>query len=217
MMSPWPASTARSPENAESAASLAVASAFLMSANSSGQLLSRGRAAFKSSSGFPAASITRSKEGGWKFRAMKPSASSDCNSGGNTAIMPSITTSLIALMELRRLQEPRAVNRGEHDIEGHALMMHGQRHIHTGRPKRPELAIEARLARDFIAVDGEGHIAGLEFGACGRALCGDADDHDLVVDLGGIHAKPGARRLVDAAELAQIVQDRLQEVDRHDH
>ena len=46
---------------------------------------------------------------------------------------------------------------------------------------------------------------------------GDADRHDLVLDLGRVHPEPGPRRLVDAAELAQIVEHRLEQIDRHDH
>ena len=32
-----------------------------------------------------------------------------------------------------------------------------------------------------------------------------------------IHAEPGSRRFVDATELAQIIQHRLEQIDRHDH
>jgi hypothetical protein len=44
-----------------------------------------------------------------------------------------------------------------------------------------------------------------------------ARDRELPLDLGGIHAEPGARRPVDAPVLEQIVQDRLQQVDRNHH
>src|SRR5579872_2620859 len=134
---------------------------------------------------------------------MKPSASSDCNSGGNTATTSSITASLIgpaALVEARRFQQPRTVGRGQHDIEGDALMMHRQWHVDAGRSQRPELAVEARLRGDLVAVDGEDHVAGLEFGAGCRPLRRDADDDDTVVDFGRIHAEPRTSRLVDAAE-----------------
>ena len=65
-------------------------------------------------SGAPAASMTRPKSGGLRWRAMKESASSDCSNGGSTATMSSTTASLIArvlalLMQPRRLQQLRAI------------------------------------------------------------------------------------------------------------
>ena len=62
----------------------------------SGQSESRSRTACNASSGEPAASITRPKSGGLRWRAMKESASSDCSNGGSTATMSSTTASLIA-------------------------------------------------------------------------------------------------------------------------
>ena len=49
------------------------------------------------------------------------------------------------------------------------------------------------------------------------AIAGDADDDDAVVDLGRVHAKPRSRRAIDPAEAAQIVEDRFEQIDRHDH
>ena len=96
-------------------------------------------------------------------------------------------------------------------------MIDGERHVDAGGPERPELAVEAGLAGDLVAIDREDDVAGLEFGARRRSLAGDADHHEAVVDLGRVHAEPRPRRLVDAAELAQIVEHRFQQVDRHDH
>src|SRR6185437_10494141 len=50
-----------------------------------------------------------------------------------------------------------------------------------------------------------------------RSLRRDADDHDPVLDLGRIHSEPGPRRAVDAAQFAQVIEDRFKEVDRHNH
>ena len=72
-----------------------------MSLNSAGQSASRGRTARNAWSGWPAASITEPKSGGLRWRAMKPSASSDCSSGGSTATMSSTTASLIACSLIR--------------------------------------------------------------------------------------------------------------------
>src|SRR5579863_5373246 len=73
------------------------------------------------------------------------------------------------------------------------------------------------MTGDFFAVDSENHVAGLELGARGRSFRGNPDDDDALVDFGRIHPKPGARRLVDAAEFSQVVEYRFQEIDRHDH
>src|SRR5215510_12845656 len=163
---------------------------------------------------------------------MKPSASSDCRSGGSTATMSSTTTSLIACpdpsmslhycfehgffrktgphfaltrpfgsgpcsMQPRRLQQLGAVGRAQRHVEGDALVMDGERHIDAGSAKRPEFSIKLALAGNLVAVDAEDHVAGLELGACGGSPARHADDDDAVVDLGGVHAKPRARRLVD--------------------
>ena len=96
-------------------------------------------------------------------------------------------------------------------------MVNGERHIDAGRPERPEFAVEGALARDLLALHRQNDVAGLELGARRRAVGGDADHHDLIVNLGRVHSEPGARRLVDAAEFTQIVEHRLEQVDRHDH
>ena len=51
----------------------------------------------------------------------------------------------------------------------------------------------------------------------GRAASGHADDHDLAIALGGKGAEPWPRRLVDLAASQQVVEDRRQQIDRHDH
>src|SRR6202790_2700925 len=221
--SPLPCCTSRKPAKAFSAASLAVSSEARMPANSAAQPASRGRSACSAWSGSPAASITWPNCGGLRWRAMKASASSDCSKGGSTATMSSTTASLIARqpflasMQPRSLEQPRTVGRGQHHVEGDAVMVHGERHVDAGRPERPEFPVEGGLARDLFALHGQDHVAGLEFGARRWPFCGDADPHHAVVDLGRKHPEPRPRRLVDAAEFAQIVEHRLEQVDRHDH
>src|SRR5229473_4195250 len=115
--------------------------------------------------------MTSSNAGGFRWRAMKPSASSDCSKGGNTATMSSTTASLIARlrysirisgqthrvcpeenrlppigswpegmllrillrrsMQPRRLEQPPPVGRGQHHVEGDALVVDRERHIDT--------------------------------------------------------------------------------------
>src|ERR1700681_1454863 len=201
--------------------------------------------------------MTWSNAGGFRWRAMKPSASSDCSKGANTATMSSTTASLIARfryssgisaqtlrvcreesrfppigawpegmllrsllwrsMQARRLEHTPPVDRGQHHVEGYALVVDRERHIDTRGSERPELSIKLRLAGDLLALDGQDDIAGLELGARRRPLCGDADHHQLVLDLGREHPEPGPRRLVDTTEFAQIVDHRLEQIDRHDH
>src|SRR5581483_3079589 len=78
-------------------------------------------------------------------------------------------------------------------------------------------AVELDLAPDPLAIDGENDVVGLELGTRRRTARRRADHDDLVVDLGRNDPEPWPHRLVDAAELAQIVENWLQEVDRHDH
>ena len=83
--------------------------------------------------------------------------------------------------------------------------------------QRPDLAVEGGQARDVLAFHRQDHVAGFQFGARRRTLGRDADGDDLVLDLGRIEPEPRPRRLVDAAEFAQVIKDRRQQVDRHHH
>src|SRR5215475_1845455 len=107
-----------------------------------------------------------------------------------------------SLMKPWAFKQLGAVGRGQHHIEGNAFVVDGEWYIDARRPERPELAVERALARHPFALDGKDDIAGLQFGARRWPVAGNADHNDTVVDLGRIHAKPGARRPVDTAELA---------------
>src|SRR6476660_1898798 len=103
--------------------------------------------------------MTESKSGGLRWRAMKPSASSDCSKGGSTATMSSTTASLIArsfgrLMQPRPLEQLGAIGRGQHHVEGDAFVIDGERHVDAGRSERPELPIEGALTGELFAVHG---------------------------------------------------------------
>src|SRR5581483_6413390 len=77
-------------------------------------------------------------------------------------------------VQLRRLQKLEAIGRRHRDVESDALMMraalmmHGERHVDAGSAERPHLLVEAGLARDLLAVNGEDDVAGLELGASSR-------------------------------------------------
>ena len=51
----------------------------------------------------------------------------------------------------------------------------------------------------------------------GRPAIGEADDDEPVFHFGGVEAEPRPRRRVAPAEFHQIVEDRLEQIDRHDH
>src|SRR4051812_9193323 len=67
-------------------------------------------------------------------------------------------------MQPRSLEESRAVGRFDLDVEGVALAVKRERHIDAGGAKRPELSVELPLVQDLLAIDGENHVAGPEFG-----------------------------------------------------
>src|SRR4051812_32593834 len=213
------------PAKAASVSSQARSSRSRSPVNCSGHSPIAARAVCNASSGAPIAFITEPKAGGCRFRWKKASASSALSSGGSTATMSSTTASLIVVsllqfglsVQLRRLQELETIGRGHRDVEGDAFMMYRQRHVDAGSAEAPQLLVEAGLARDLLAVDREDDVAGLELGTGGRAVGGDPDHNHAVVDLGRKESEPRPCRLVDAAEPAQIVQDRFQQVDRHDH
>src|SRR6202171_2763029 len=109
--------------------------------------------------------MTLSKSGGLRWRAMKPSASSDCSNGGSTATMSSTTASLIARsrwrsMQPRPLEQLGAIGRGQHHIEGDAFMVHRERHVDAGSSERPEFSVDGGLAWDPFALHGQDDGAG---------------------------------------------------------
>src|SRR3954452_22972123 len=118
--------------------------------------------------------------------------------------MSSTTASLIVVslrqfalsVQLRRLQELEAIGRGHRDVEGDAFMMYRQRHVDAGGAEAPQLLVEARLARDLLAVDREDDAGGLELVAGGGTIGADADHPHAVVDLGRKESDPWPCRLV---------------------
>src|SRR5262249_17147582 len=121
------------------------------------------------------------------------------------------------LMQSRTFEEFRAVGRVHPHVEGDAVPVERERHFHAGTSERPNLAIQTGERGYPIAADRNDDIARLDLGACSRSFGRDADDHYLVFDLGRIKTEPRPHRSIDAAELAEIVEDWIQQVDRHDH
>ncbi len=58
---------------------------------------------------------------------------------------------------------------------------------------------------------------GLHAGALRRCALRQSGDHEVAVLLGGIHPEPGPRRPVGLSHGEQIVENRLEHVDGHEH
>src|SRR6516165_4915214 len=84
-------------------------------------------------------------------------------------------------------------------------------------PQCPHLAIETGEHRYPFSIDGHDDITRLDLGAGGGSFGSDADNHDLVFDLGRIKAEPWPHGSVDATKFAEIVEHRVQQIDRHNH
>src|SRR5262249_35852887 len=110
-----------------------------------------------------------------------------------------------------------AVARGYAYLERAAVAIDGQRHLDPGLAQRPDLAEEAREIAEFGAGHRQHHVAGAQIGLARRSAVGHPRHHDLVVDLGGVEAKPWPRWMVRPAHGQKIFEDRLEDVDRHDH
>src|ERR1700682_4386377 len=128
---------------------------------------------------------------------------------------PNASTIGRRLMHARLLQELAALAGFHRHVEGVAVAMDGERHADTGGAERPDLAVEIREIAHLVAAHGENDVAGLQFRAARGAPLGETRHHDALVDLGGVDPEPRPRRAVEAAELHEVVQHRLQNVDRH--
>src|SRR4029077_8955087 len=85
------------------------------------------------------------------------------------------------------------------------------------RTTAPNLAIEIAQTFDLRSADAGENIAAADSRFGGRAPFSNARDDDFIAIFGRKDAKPRACRLVDPAVGEQIVEDRRQKVDRHDH
>src|SRR6185437_202386 len=121
------------------------------------------------------------------------------------------------LLQPRRLEQRGAVDRFDADPDGAAVAQQLDRDFSAGGAARPDLAIEIGEAGDALVAHRPDDIAGAHAGGGGRAALGEAGDDDLLVALGRVEADPRPRRLVALAVGEQLVEHRLQYVDRHDH
>ena len=74
-----------------------------------------------------------------------------------------------------------------------------------------------REAFDRLSCDREHDVAFAQACAMRRPPAGASQEDDGVMSFRGIDPKPGPRRPSRQSTLAEIVQDRRQQIDRHDH
>src|SRR5260221_14785262 len=115
------------------------------------------------------------------------------------------------------LEKAVAIAGGDAHLEGAAVAIDRHRHFHAGLAERPDLAKKTGKVLDLIAGNREHDVAGAQIGSLGRRAVGDPRHHDLVLDLGCVEPQPGPRRTVGPPEREQILEDRLENVDRDDH
>src|SRR5262245_57444239 len=120
-------------------------------------------------------------------------------------------------MQTWSLEEAVAVARLNTHLENAALTIDQQRHVDAGVAQRPDLTEQGGEVLDLRAGNREHHIAGVQVGTLRWAAARHADNHDPVLDLAGIEAEPRPRRAIPPPIREEIVKDRVQEIDRHDH
>src|SRR3984893_11937995 len=120
-------------------------------------------------------------------------------------------------MQPRRLEEPVAVRRCHLLLVRAPVAIVFDRNLDSGLAEGPDAAEHAGEAAYVFASDAQYHIAGAQPGTLGRTAISEADHHDAVVDFGSIEAEPRAGRTIGPAVPQQVVEDRLEEIDRHDH
>ena len=98
-----------------------------------------------------------------------------------------------------------------------AVTNHFDRDFDAGGTASPHSAIQIRQRAHRGFTDGGDDVAAAKPRGRRRAAVGDPGDDDPTVALRGIDADPRPRRLVDAAPGAQLLDQRRQQVDRHDH
>ncbi|EGE60795.1 hypothetical protein RHECNPAF_1340044 [Rhizobium etli CNPAF512] len=128
-----------------------------------------------------------------------------------------LATGRCVLLQVRFFQKAVAVGGFDAQPGLPAVAQDAHRNLGTGRAAAPELAVEIGQAVDLFVTDLRDDIALTQAGLGGWTAFGDAHHHHAAIALGGECAEPGPRRLVDLAAVQEIVEDRRQQIDRHDH
>src|SRR5207248_4333026 len=92
-----------------------------------------------------------------------------------------------------------------------------QRHARAGVAAGPDAPEEIGEARRLAAGDFEHRVAYFYAGFLCWTAGREAGDHEARARFGRIQAEPGPRQAVRPAELDHVVEDRREDVDRHDH
>src|SRR4029453_4473014 len=100
---------------------------------------------------------------------------------------------------------------------GAAIAIDLHRHLDAGIAERPETWEPAGEILDPRAAHLEHDVAGAQIGLARGPAVGQPHHDHAVIDLGGIEPEPGPGRTIATAKREQIVEDRLEQIDRHDH
>src|SRR5690348_17509437 len=120
-------------------------------------------------------------------------------------------------MQARAFEKAAAVARLDSELHRLAVAINRQRDFDAGVTLRPDAAEETRKVAHILAGDREHDVAGAQISLLCRAAIGQTDNDQTILDLGRIEPEPRPRRRVAAAELHEIVDDRVQQIDRYHH
>ena len=119
-------------------------------------------------------------------------------------------------MQAWALEEPVALARFDAQLHGLAVAIDRDRHVDTGLALRPDAAEEAgEIATSLPAT--ESTMSPVRMSAFFAGPRSAARRRPAGYHFGGIEAEPRPRRHVAPAEFHQIVDDRLEQIDRHHH
>src|ERR1700687_1437963 len=102
-------------------------------------------------------------------------------------------------------------------VHARAVANEHQRSLGAGRPQAPDCAKKWRQLRYPLTADFEHDIAGLHSRALGGPTAGESADHESLLDLRNVHARPRAHQSCAASLTDQVVDDGVKQVDRHEH
>src|SRR5262245_45210431 len=122
-----------------------------------------------------------------------------------------------ALVQRRPLEELAAVGGMHADLERAALAADRERDRDAGLAKPPDTAEQPRKAAHGGAVHRQHHVALAQARLLRWAAGSDAQESHAAADLRDIDAEPRPRRPAGSADGGEVVEDRLQKIDWHDH
>src|SRR6185503_19711990 len=112
---------------------------------------------------------------------------------------------------------PVAVDGLDRDFLDAAGTQHFERDVDPRVPGLPQLDVEIGLALYRLPADADDHVARADVRVIGRAFRGDAGYDHVALHFLRVDADPRARARRRLAGGDEIAQQRLQQVDRHEH